>query len=1721
MTAVAPPRSGLPELIIDTLAAQVVDAIEGHGAGHCVRIDSIRGADAEALALAVRSKLASSGDADVHVLTVGPSDGGELRIPAERAVELRNRKERPLVLMVPVGSGSSASSLDNSFERIDVAALLAEAGDNLVADIGDTELRDAVRRAGRELGRDRPVEAWARYVATVLDDPRWDVVGGALWMVGLIPDLGGDTLVDRLSRNARCVKAISRPLRAVASVPDRLTSAGVPEGAVRDRIAAYLTRSEIDLSDVVVWAGRLAEPEWVGVLTFEQWPAAQPTDVPVTSLRIDPFLKEDGALRTGTRLKQEGPGELPYLELGPDSPASVTLTWKTEPAKTASVDRWLLEVLPPEDLRDDDTEPFARQTVKGDKRRATVRIELAEEDVAAAALLVVRVAALDGTGQPLVLTGGVDAVDESQQFAVRWEAELPASPGGRRASAPSMAQARLDAALDGQDDLTADAPAWDGNGVFSVRLGGRRTIRLALSPALVELQRRTLRDRGATTTWYAEGRLGEVLDGDTVEPHGAALPQTLAERRRRLFERLESRYPHDVVEALEWDDELRSEVDIYCQTFRRALDAAGDAASRLALLTMDTLTLSVATAGHSPIASVVVLPLHPMRLAWSAEHTATLGRWSRELAELGKSKVVRRQAVDARLVARVAPANLPFAVLGVEGSPFVYVREATLGTGLYLDPGEAEPGAAIQAVFDVLGLDRRDVTPEIPASVLAERVEAYRTVNPGQNAMRLLAYNPGSGDLIARALASAVLDPSADDELTPAPARIEVTAYSSRPSFTDPLPALTDLQRRVAARQVRGASSYLAPPLGVGIRKNSRLAHDDVAAHLAVVADLADVRADAAAEATDVAVQDPAASFRNLLTPASNQRAAVDGDVVWRTAPALRARTREGASDSVDAHRAYQGALAAQLGYSATSVALAARLGPDQQASLRAAHDRADWVLTLDRNLGVDLYTGRAGVSDPNRPYILDYAPDFLEGLGPRLTVTTTHRGEVERLLADAMAELDLATIDESVREILNHLQVVSGRLAMRLIGRSNLATEAVSLAALMAHLRRGGGLDGTVVVPVDAHMDVFGESGAEAGVRRCDVILVRSTARTLRLECVEVKSRKAALLPTALVDDIVEQLDSTVSMLHDTFFRTDPPRIDAELQRARLSGILRHHADRALAMGLLDPARRSEIERLFEKVEDGTLVPEIDRRGYVVSLAGPEGFPARHRGVRIDVLTASDLGEVGFSARSQSNHDPARPERSLDRPVPVPATSVAGPSTVRPPASTPDPARGRSSRAGSSPEDVRPAPRPAPRPRPAPYPRPTSTPTGPGSAGGSEPGPGRPSRPQPLPAAAPSGSDPGGPAGNVETTRPLRPVTPTPGGDAPSDAGHEQPTHGRFPEAVDVRLGQDGHAGEARWRISTAGSPHLFILGIPGQGKSVTTRRILNSFADQGLPALVLDFHGDMAAEPAGGAAVLDATDGLPFSPFELRGDDHTRYQQGAWELSEVIGYVCGFGEIQRNAAYEGLREIYRARGFGSANGPDRLPTMEELAEAVAEVEKAGRGRNVVARLRPLSDFGLFTGEAGQSFPELLRRGVVLDVHGLMEQVQVAAGAFVLRKVYREMFQWGQSRELRLAIVLDEAHRLAKDVTLPKIMKEGRKYGVAVVVASQGVADFHKDVLSNAGTKVAFRCNFPESRTVAGFMRGRAGQDLAVALENLSVGQAYVSTPERAEARKVFMAKD
>jgi DNA helicase HerA-like ATPase len=133
-------------------------------------------------------------------------------------------------------------------------------------------------------------------------------------------------------------------------------------------------------------------------------------------------------------------------------------------------------------------------------------------------------------------------------------------------------------------------------------------------------------------------------------------------------------------------------------------------------------------------------------------------------------------------------------------------------------------------------------------------------------------------------------------------------------------------------------------------------------------------------------------------------------------------------------------------------------------------------------------------------------------------------------------------------------------------------------------------------------------------------------------------------------------------------------------------------------------------------------------------------------------------------------------------------------------------------------------------------------------------------------------------------------------------------------------------------------------------------------------------------------------------------------------------------------------------------------------------------------------------------------------------DTVREATCAFVLRKVYKEILKWEKSDVMKLAIVLDEAHRLAKDKTLPIIMQEARKFGVAIIVASQNINHFHDNVIGTSGTTIVFRTNDPDSRKVSKMVQIQGKMDVKQIIENLETGKALVKTPEMNFAKKTKM---
>ena len=88
-----------------------------------------------------------------------------------------------------------------------------------------------------------------------------------------------------------------------------------------------------------------------------------------------------------------------------------------------------------------------------------------------------------------------------------------------------------------------------------------------------------------------------------------------------------------------------------------------------------------------------------------------------------------------------------------------------------------------------------------------------------------------------------------------------------------------------------------------------------------------------------------------------------------------------------------------------------------------------------------------------------------------------------------------------------------------------------------------------------------------------------------------------------------------------------------------------------------------------------------------------------------------------------------------------------------------------------------------------------------------------------------------------------------------------------------------------------------------------------------------------------------------------------------------------------------------------------------------------------------------------------------------------------MLYSIYKDMFRRGLQKRLTHAVVFDEAHRASRLKLLPTMAKECRKYGLALILASQEVRDFDPSLYGAIASYLALRVTEKDARVIARFM--------------------------------------
>jgi hypothetical protein len=1777
----------LDQALERVLAPRLTELLSARGPGHCMRVDDLSGTLAVMLARRLRNVL--GGAVRVCVLGGPPQIPAEVAVTGTKLVELRNPDQdgalRPaLLVFVPPASQTSAEDSFGvaTFEEVEIGDCYADLSRHLLAGIPQelrSALTDLLSVLEGEVGPGGVTGAGgmsqARFLLTVsLNDNDPEAAGAALFELGLVPDFelfSDPALVrTRVTQNLRQVEILNRPDR---SVRQRVVDLRLRDQAFRVRLADLVVRTGLD--DVRSWTRRIVADPANWPLSFHRWPL--PDAQPAQSVELvmgDLTLPRAGD--SGEHHRHPVLGSItgqPYLITGSPGPAQLVAQFdvQPDPRQVPGLAKFVVHL-----ISEDSGPTGVRATVAVSSTarrtyRATLRkLRSAHLDPGWHYLRVLPLAR-DNTPLPVVTSDRVvsRAANESERFfAVTADGldEPPVAPRTRRniGVTQELRQLELTAVAEGRDwrEVECASVTWrpDGGCALEAAFGIHGLVEIVLSPVLVEIERAILAEPERLTPQRLYSGSGlparlvcpaeAVTADETGRTAGTEVIATFRQARRQVLDAIRG---HDEMIVAGRDIlSVRQQVLTYAEAYAEVLshqlrqaERSGDRPSALrelaALLQIDTAVIEHRDARDELTEITLVAPTHPLRLLWLLTW-AQLGRtWAGNTAGTDHSMVLPLQ----ESLSGLRPAGFPLVVPREDGRLSMVAGDFGLYWQVCLPTETQDPQALLAEVSASLELpDRTQDGDEVSPSHLADCVERYVRMHPYVHTLVTCAVNAGRGDRLADMLIEL------ERRRTTRHLCHDVRLFAADPQAPGPGEALADLLNGRWS-SVAEAETFQTPTIGRSIPK------------LAVaVRPLAEFRSATSRHSAHLTFLFDAFSGESLGVGPESRRAPapvhglvqgmvvdyVDDDdaVSWnkqpRHGPAGDLAGGEELSDLLATLPEIISGAAAAVSAAETGTGQVPRatlsLTAADRTLLHQAHRSSDWVITVDRTLGVEYFDNPGSLRRPD--YIIDLATTGRLGTGHQMVISSRSVDELHALLAPMIEQHGFEVDRRHAGTFFDQLRLLSGRLAFKIASTAaNQRTEVLGLALARLYLAYQHALDDQVLVPLDSHLELYREAQRQVdevaesvGLQRTDLALFSLDARRRTVVCrlVEVKcfSGLSGVSDLQRVRErVTGQLNRSAEVLAESFDPDlhSPDRPDRVVRNTQLAALLKFHLGRAVRHGVMRPEAAAEADWLLDHLDLGYRW-DFTRTGLIFDLSGQGTERGVDGGIEFhtlgrdvvegllgalatDPVLAGGYGATSTSAAALTGREPSVPRldhagfRGPERSHEIPP---AGPGVL---AQTDEPSAGLA----------------------------------------------------PVPLAVPLTEDlpdPARPASSEAEERPPTNVQVSAGpsaGDASTAVPHAHPAgvacHQDDPPGValarspDVYLGsagpspQFGVLGEAfgkRLALDLNETHTISLFGVQGGGKSYTLGSIIEAASLPAPPVnhlprplATIVFHysptSDYAPEFTSMVTPNDNADQV----LLLR----ERYGVEPAALRDVVMLVPENQVAQRQAEYQGIE--VRALAFGSAELQARhwrflmgaLGNQSTYVRQLNRIMRAVRSQLTLEAIRDGIDNSSLTDSikqlahqrldlAGDYIDDSVRVGdlvrpgrmIIVDLRDDLIEKDEALGLFV---VLMELFAAATSDQERFnkLVVFDEAHKYIESpdlvASLVESVREMRHKGMSVLVASQDPPSVPLALIELSDHVILHRFNSP------GWLKhlqkaNTALADLTSAKMNaLTPGEAYI----------------
>jgi hypothetical protein len=304
------------------------------------------------------------------------------------------------------------------------------------------------------------------------------------------------------------------------------------------------------------------------------------------------------------------------------------------------------------------------------------------------------------------------------------------------------------------------------------------------------------------------------------------------------------------------------------------------------------------------------------------------------------------------------------------------------------------------------------------------------------------------------------------------------------------------------------------------------------------------------------------------------------------------------------------------------------------------------------------------------------------------------------------------------------------------------------------------------------------------------------------------------------------------------------------------------------------------------------------------------------------------------------------------------------------------------------------------------------------------------------------------------------------------------EPSSDPFP----VHIGVSFEGADVEWDPYREAPNHLnnfsvLVTGDAGSGKTQTIRVLIDAACQKGLALTIFDFKADYCApdfaKPLGIEVIDVRAHGLPFNPLQPppRGASGVQPIEHAYEIAGILKRVFGLGAVQEGLLRDAITRAYQDAGIAAREWIDPAgaswPTFDLVLDQLRDEKGAA---SLVTRLSLLSDLGLFGAATNPraSLEDFLNTRVCLKLSDLpTDEVKSALAEILIVQLHGHALRGEQPRRLTRMMVFDEAHRVKDSKRLESLAREGRAFGVGIVIGTQFPGDIPETMAGNLATQL------------------------------------------------------